>query len=563
MAIGRAIVLVWADIMALYTLFIMMVYLTDVWKLGFSHAAAIINVFWGLSLALPLLLKFIVDTISGNFWMLLISSMAYCAGMGFLTMSTPPVLANAMGTCSEYKPECVGEGQKMLFYTALALISLGLSGHLTCFGSFVAEQVIITIDNLFQEMDNMFEQMSDIMNNDNMFRSICCMWFRTLCSAYFVIIMVFAAITAVTYINPWSLRFGIPAICTVAATLIFLTGVCSYKYVKPQGSPITNIFRVFVASATKLFDKCFDKAAIVLPTQPFEEQKKNRWRLCTVTEVEETKTIIRMIPISMTLIMCGVVISIGFTYFVEQVNHLNPKFIFFKVPLPVFLGVYQLAQGVGCSSYQFVQSLANCFCKSRARKYAPSIGMGVSMVLAILCCITAAKVENRRLGVVQKHGLVDKPDERVPMSMFWMLPQFILLGMFYGLLEISTICFFIDQYPVSINSLYLPFVVIGLFGLGILGSVLSVYVVGKVSERGGNMNWFQHNLNGSRVDKYYWTLAWLMAVNLAIFIVVAIIYQYKESETEDEEDDGGEEDEEGGIQEPYSGEVAECCCCCG
>lgn len=39
-----------------------------------------------------------------------------------------------------------------------------------------------------------------------------------------------------------------------------------------------------------------DKAAIVIPTKPVEKQRENKWRLCRVTEVEETKTIIRLIP---------------------------------------------------------------------------------------------------------------------------------------------------------------------------------------------------------------------------------------------------------------------------
>lgn len=80
------------------------------------------------------------------------------------------------------------------------------------------------------------------------------------------------------------------------------------------------------------------------------------------------------------------------------------------------------------------------------------------MILAILCCITAAKVENRRLGVVQKHGLVDKIDQTVPMTMFWMLPQFVLLGAFKGIFNYSAISFFIDQSPV-LTQRYLPFMI--------------------------------------------------------------------------------------------------------
>lgn len=51
-------------------------YLTNVWKLDSTDAAAIVNFFWALIALLPLLQAFLVDTIMGNFPMLLISSIS-------------------------------------------------------------------------------------------------------------------------------------------------------------------------------------------------------------------------------------------------------------------------------------------------------------------------------------------------------------------------------------------------------------------------------------------------------------------------------------------------------
>ncbi|KAL2500552.1 Protein NRT1/PTR FAMILY 5.5 [Forsythia ovata] len=321
--VGRIIVLLWADILALYAMYIMMAYLTDVWKLSFTRAAAIVNVFWGVVGILPLLLQFIVDTVMGNYWMLLISSFAYSAGLGFLTMSTPPVLAKAMGTCT-----------------------FGVCGHITSWGPFMAEQL-----NEGGEIDEGT-------------------FWRFFYSILAVIIITIVAVIALPYIKPWSIRFGIPAICTLVATLLFFTGSCSYNYFLPQGSPLTTFVRVFVASTSKflyaspkdvnkLYEnptfeldlvphtrslRCLDKAAIIVPSKTLEEQQKNRWRLCTVTEVEETKTIIRMIPVWLTFIFCGVVSSIGFTYFIEQLDHLNPKVGRLKVPPIVLLWFYDQAK---------------------------------------------------------------------------------------------------------------------------------------------------------------------------------------------------------------------------
>lgn len=48
-----------------------------------------------------------------------------CRGLGFLSMSIPPVLSKATGTCSVYVAECVGNKQKILFYMVLVLIAVG------------------------------------------------------------------------------------------------------------------------------------------------------------------------------------------------------------------------------------------------------------------------------------------------------------------------------------------------------------------------------------------------------------------------------------------------------
>jgi peptide/histidine transporter 3/4 len=248
-----------------------------------------------------------------------------------------------------------------------------------------------------------------------------------------------------------------------------------------------------------------------------------------VTEVEETKIFIRMIPMWMTFIMCGVVSSIGATYFQEQANKMNSKVGRLKVPLTILLIFYDIAKSLSATFYVKVA-------KKFRGKYAAPIGMIVAMLFSILCCITAAIVETRRLDVIKRHGL---PDTEIPMTMFWLLPQYLLLGAldgFAGYLlgdrdEISGFgiaCFFIGRIPASMSSCLL-FFTRGVFGAGFVGSVLSVYVVGKVSERGGKPSWFQDTLNNSRLDNYYWTLAVLSSINLFLSIWVAIWYSYQHS----------------------------------
>ncbi|KAL8039203.1 hypothetical protein ABFX02_10G019500 [Erythranthe guttata] len=564
---GRVLVLAWADILAIYAMLLLMAYLTDVWRLELTHASTIVTILWGLFSLFPLFQAFLADTLIGTYGMLVISTASFSAGLGLLTMSTPPVLAHSTGSCSEYKPECIGYVQKVLLYTALPLIAFGLSGHVNFSTTFITERINA------EETDS---------------EGNCCG--RFVYGDLPRVILTVVAVLGLPYINPWSLRFGIPAICTLVATLLFFSTLCSYKNtLKPNGSPLTILFRVFVAAFSKLFYRiptdpkelfeiqnpqlysaphtmslrCLDKAAILMPTKTVEEQANNRWRLCRVTEVEMTKGVVRLIPVWLTFILCGVVKAVGFTYFIEQLNHMNPKVGSLKVPLVLIIWYHEQAK------LKFAQTCAVLITFlgliTGSKKLASSIGIAISMILAILCCITAAAVESRRLGVVQRHGLVDKHDERVPMTMFWLLPQFILLGAFEGFLTSGANLFvvdlswmqrfleqpdelteeLIDRSPASLQRFIdQPHIVmqryLGLFnsaisGIGILGSILMVFVVGKISENGGKMNWFQHDLNRSRLDKYYWTLSWLMAVNLVVFIVVAVFYRHKGNRLRDRE----------------------------
>ncbi|KAL7136281.1 hypothetical protein ABFS83_10G019000 [Erythranthe nasuta] len=567
---GRVLVLAWADILAIYAMWLLMAYLTDVWRLELTHASTIVTILWALFALFPLFQAFLADTLIGTYGMLFISTASFSVGLGLLTMSTPPVLARSTGSCSEYKPECIAQPQKALLYTAVPLIAFGLAGNLTFCSTFISERA-----NTTGEINVTWKNCSCFVYSDLP-----------------RLIVTLVAVLGLPYVNPWSLRFGIPAICTLVATLLFFSTLSSYKNnSKPNGSPLTILFRVFVAAVSKFFYRvpadsnelyeirnsqlhliphsrslrCLDKAAILIPTNTLEEQEKNKWRLCRVTEVEMTKTIVRMIPLWLTFILCGVVKAVGFTYFIEQLNHMNPKVGSLKVPLVLIIWFYEQAK-VNCAQLCAIFITFLGFITGSSKKVASSFGIGVSMILAILCCITAAKVESRRLGVVQMHGLVDKHGERVPMTMFWLLPQFLLLGAFEGFFTSSSILFFIDlswmqgfidqtldsmdepieqtlasmqrfiDQPHIVMKKYLGLFNSGFSGIGILASILTVFVVGKISEKGGKqMNWFQHDLNQSRLDKYYYTLAWLLAVNLVVFTVVAVFYRYKANRLKDRE----------------------------
>lgn len=258
-----------------------------------------------------------------------------------------------------------------------------------------------------------------------------------------------------------------------------------------------------------------EKAAIV------EEDPKKKWRLCTISQVEDTKITICMIPFWISFIISGLITSIGSTYFVEQANHLNYKVGKLKLPITILLAIYEQTKLGFSTSFTFT-SIAG-------KRYTPALGI----MFSVLCCITASKVESRRLGVISRYGLFDKPDGKIPMTAFWLVPQYFLLAGHDSIMEMSVSGFFSDKATESMKK-YIVLMTKAISGLGIIASVLSVYIVGRVSERGGRTNWFQETLNKSRLDNYYWVLAVLTAANFVWYIIIATRYRTEDIKTKGE-----------------------------
>ena len=98
-------------------------------------------------------------------------------------MSTLPVLAKSYGNCAAYKPECIGDHQKALFYARVALIAMGMAGHATFLGPFTVEQ----IDDGMQD------------NEDN----AGCLSVSCVCIGGFAVVLIpIAGIIAVAFIEP-------------------------------------------------------------------------------------------------------------------------------------------------------------------------------------------------------------------------------------------------------------------------------------------------------------------------------------------------------------------------
>lgn len=140
--------------------------------------------------------------------------------------------------------------------------------------------------------------------------------------------------------------------------------------------------------------------------------------------------------------------------------------------------------------------------------------------------IIAYLTEKHRLNVAKQRGVVENK-RLVPLSIFILAPQFILMGMAEALLEAAKIEFFYDQAPESMKSLGTSY---SLTTTGI-GSFLSTFLLSIVShiteEHGHHQGWIKNNLNASHLDYYYGFLAILNIMNFMFFMVVSKSYVYR------------------------------------
>lgn len=148
-------------------------------------------------------------------------------------------------------------------------------------------------------------------------------------------------------------------------------------------------------------------------------------------------------------------------------------------------------------------------------------------VISTISIALAAIVEIRRLRVARDHGLLDKPHEVVPMSIFWLLPQYCITGFSEVFISVGQLEFFYDQAPDTMRSvgtaLYLSTVAVGSY----CSSLLVTIVTKLTAPPNSNGGWIGNNLNRSHLDYFYWLLTVLSTLNLFIYVACAHWYTYK------------------------------------
>ena len=151
--------------------------------------------------------------------------------------------------------------------------------------------------------------------------------------------------------------------------------------------------------------------------------------------------------------------------------------------------------------------------------------MGVGFVVNILATVVSALVEIKRKSVAAKYHLLDDPNATIPISVFWLVPQYCLHGLAEVFMFVGHLEFLFDQSPESMRSTATALYCIAT-AIGNYVGTLVVSLVHKYS--GKDRNWLpDRNLNRGRLEYYYFLVSGIQVINLIYYVICAWFYTYK------------------------------------
>ncbi|CAA0823846.1 Protein NRT1/ PTR FAMILY 7.1 [Striga hermonthica] len=470
---------------------------------------------------------FLSDSYWGRYLTCAIFQVVFVAGLVLVSISSWFFLIKPTG-CGDGKLDCRPPTMlgTALFYLAIYLVAFGYGGHQPTIATLGADQ--------FDE--------SDPKQRDSKAAFFCYFYFALNTGSLF-------SNTVLVYYEDtgkWTLGFWVSAASAVLALGGYLLGSPKYRYVKACGNPIPRVAQVFAASfrkwnarpvevglyevegtesaikgSRKIFhtdDFAFlDKAATI--TEKDEQGQASPWRLCTVTQVEEVKCILRMLPIWLCTIIYSVVFTQMASLFVEQGDVMDTHLANgFHLPA-ASMSVFDICSVLLCTGiYRQILIPLACRLSGNPKGLTELQRMGIGLIIGMLAMVAAGLTEVYRLKQVvpgQHHS---------GMSVFWQVPQYVLVGASEVFMYVGQLEFFNGQAPDGIKSLGSSLCMMSI-SLGNFVSSLLVNMVMGITAKGDNPGWIPEDLNAGRMDRFYFLIGVLTAVDFVAYVVCAKWYK--------------------------------------
>ncbi|XP_039849064.1 protein NRT1/ PTR FAMILY 4.3-like [Panicum virgatum] len=519
----------------------LILYFMFVMHIDLAEASNLLTNYMGTSYMVAVLISIFADVFVGRYMTVILSSLVELVGLVLLMLQARSDRLKPPSCKYPVDPTCqrVHGGNEVHLYLALYLIAIGSAGIKAALPAHCADQ---------------FDEKHPV---EKLQMSSCFNWLLlSLCTGGAISVTVFVYIQQ---FKGWDKGFAAAAGAMGLAVVVFIGGMPRYRFATVQGSSaLTEIFQVyvaafrnrnlplpenpddlyeisrskaspdteFVAHRAKPF-RFLDRAAIV--QTPKEDGAPNPWRQCRVTQVEHGKTVLAMVPIFCSAIIMGTCLAQLQTFSIAQGstmdNRLGKHFQMPVASLPI-IPLAMLIFAVPIYEQLFVPFARRLTGLPTGITYLQRVGVG--LVLSIVSMAIAAGVEVRRKKVVARHGMVDMIPglDYLPMSCFWLAPQFAVFGVadmftYVGLME-----FFYSQAPRALKSMSSSFLWCSL-SFGYFMSTIIVQAV-NAATRGASGGWLaSKNINRDRLDLFFWLLAVLSTLNFFNYLFWATWYKYK------------------------------------
>ncbi|GER53133.1 major facilitator superfamily protein [Striga asiatica] len=513
----------------------LVLYLTKYMNFSPSASANTVTCFMGTAFLLALLGGFLSDSYLTTYCIYVISAITQLVGLLILALQAhlsslqPPV-------CSSHDRNAPCRGvdhrKKAVLYAGLYLAALGVGGIKGSLPPHGAHQ--------FDERTQRGRKQRSAFFN------------------YYVFCLSFGALIAVTFVVwvedniGWQWGFGAAAVAIFISIPIFLLGSATYRIKVPSGSPITTIFKVLISATRSLRATPSSRPTRTIPNTTFldraiSDPDPHDWLHCTESQVEDSKSVLRTLPIFASTVMLNCCLAQLSTFSVQQAATMDTRLAgtTFRVPpasLPVFPVLFVL---ILAPVYNHV---ILPFFSRRATGSEPGIThlqrIGTGLVFSVLAMATAALVETKRKRAAARLGLSGST-EPIPITFLWMALQYLFLGSADLFSLAGQMEFFFSEAPTGMRSLATSLSWASLA----VGYYLSSVLVGLVNWATGGLPggpWLRgSNLNRYRLERFYWLMCGLSGLNLLQYVFWARRYRYRVAagggggRGEEEEDDEG------------------------
>ncbi|XP_076941037.1 protein NRT1/ PTR FAMILY 7.3-like isoform X1 [Bidens hawaiensis] len=524
----------------------LVLFLTRVMGQDNAEAANSVSKWTGTVYIFSLLGAFLSDSYWGRYKTCAIFQAIFVVGLISLSLSSYICLVKPEGCGTDTNP-CGKHSSfaSAMFYVSIYLIALGNGGYQPNIATFGADQFDEDHPNEALGKVSFFSYFYLALNLGSLFSNTIIGYFEDK--------------------GMWALGFWASAGSALVALILFLVGTPRYRHFVPSGNPLSRFCQVVVASFRKwkveipsdgdeLYEvdgrdnanngsrnilhtngfKFLDRAAVITSKENLNENVDidNPWRLCTVTQVEEVKCILRLLPIWLCTILYSVVFTQMASLFVEQGAAMKTNISDFHIP-PASMSTFDI---LSVAAFIFIYRRVLDPLVARVKKSQCPRGltelqrMGVGLEIAILAMVVAGIVEHFRLKYKETEG-------SSTLSIFWQVPQYVLIGASEVFMYVGQLEFFNGQAPDGLKSFGSALCMTSI-SLGNYVSSLLVTIVMKISSSDRMPGWIPGNLNKGHLDNFYFLLAILTSADFVVYLLVANWYKYIKFEGRNEKLEG-------------------------